>query len=157
LCVGATGFVHADEVETAIGTDVHSVVGLIIQLEGERQGEYRIAIVTVITYVGVAQHDGIGARCYCVLARVFRHRPCGIRFSSRRHRLWHVHAFRQARLGHAGDDSLSQREWNCANGHYQKQVKGTSKKMRFYRRINLFFHSGVTLFGCKKTHVSSVG
>jgi hypothetical protein len=36
--------------------------------------------------------------------------------------------------------SLSQREWNRANGWKQKQVKRTSNKMRLDCGVNLFFH-----------------
>ena len=39
-----------------------------------------------------------------------------------------------------GGGSLPEREWDHANGHKQKQVKGASKKMRFDVLFNLFFH-----------------
>jgi hypothetical protein len=51
------------------------------------------------------------------------------------------------RLGHAAlrGISLRQRQWNCADGHKQKQVKRASKKVRFGGGINLLFHFGVVL------------
>src|SRR5439155_19775228 len=39
-----------------------------------------------------------------------------------------------------GGRSLPEREWDDANSHRQKQVKGASKKMRFDVGISLFFH-----------------
>src|SRR6185369_2855001 len=40
-----------------------------------------------------------------------------------------------------GRGSLPEREWDHANRHKQKQVKGASKKMRFDVWFSLFFHS----------------
>jgi len=39
-----------------------------------------------------------------------------------------------------GGGSLPEREWDHANGHKHKQVKGASKKMRFNGRVSLFFN-----------------
>jgi hypothetical protein len=39
-----------------------------------------------------------------------------------------------------GGGSLPEREWDHANGHKHKQVKGGSKKMRFDVWFSLFFH-----------------
>jgi hypothetical protein len=36
--------------------------------------------------------------------------------------------------------SLCEREWNCADGHKQKQVKHASKKMRFNGRDSALLH-----------------
>ena len=44
--------------------------------------------------------------------------------------------------------SLRQRKWDCADGNKQKQEECASKKMRFQRGVNLFFHS-VTVMGVR--------
>src|SRR5262249_16283320 len=51
----------AYEVESPIGIDVHAVIGLIIQLEGERQADKRRTVIGMITNVGRARHDRIGS------------------------------------------------------------------------------------------------
>jgi hypothetical protein len=45
-----------------------------------------------------------------------------------------------------GGGSLAEREWDHRNGHKQKQVKGTPKKMRFDLGVSLFFHFDLILF-----------
>jgi hypothetical protein len=44
-----------------------------------------------------------------------------------------------------GGGSLPEREWDHANGHKHKQVKGASKKMRFDVWFSLYFHGGLRL------------
>ena len=51
----------------AVGGQVHAGVGLIIQLEVERQRYRRNAVVAMTASISCAWHDGIGAPCYRVL------------------------------------------------------------------------------------------
>jgi hypothetical protein len=46
-----------------------------------------------------------------------------------------------------GGDALPEREWDHANSHKQKKVKGASKKMGFNGGVNLFFHESA--FECE--------
>jgi len=58
----------AYEVESPIGIDVHAVVGLIIQREGERQADKRRAVIDVITGIRRSWHDRVGSRSNRVIA-----------------------------------------------------------------------------------------
>jgi hypothetical protein len=58
----------AYEVESPIGIDVHAVIGLIIQREGERQADKRRAVIGVITGIRRSWHDRVGSRSNRVLA-----------------------------------------------------------------------------------------
>jgi hypothetical protein len=51
--------------------------------------------------------------------------------------------FAHAWLGSAATARLRQREWNCADGQKQKQIKCASNNVSFNGGINLFFHFGV--------------
>jgi hypothetical protein len=59
---------------------------------------------------------------------------------SGRSQIWIARQLRDTSIGSAAIARLRQRDWNCAGGHKQKQVKCTSKKVRFDGRINLSFH-----------------
>ena len=68
-CDVAARFVDRNEIEPSIGADVHTIVGLIVQLERERQCDEGIAVIGVIPDVGIARHDRIGAIGKDVLLR----------------------------------------------------------------------------------------
>lgn len=68
-CDVAARFVNRHEVEAPIGADIYAVKGLIVQLEREWQRHKCIAIVGVITDIGVTWHDRIRSVGYDVLAR----------------------------------------------------------------------------------------
>src|ERR1043166_9027746 len=67
-CEVAARFVNTHEVEAPIGINVNAVVDLVIQLEWERQGDERIAVVNVIPRIGSARHDRVGSWSYGILA-----------------------------------------------------------------------------------------
>src|SRR5262249_25497224 len=54
-------FVNAHKVQAPVRVDVHSVVGLVVKLEGERQSYQRIAVVRVIACVGVTWNNCVRA------------------------------------------------------------------------------------------------
>src|SRR5262249_25134954 len=69
VCDEATRLIRHHKVEPSVGADVHACVCLIIQREWEWQRDWRIAVVTETTDVGIARHDRVGALGYGVLAR----------------------------------------------------------------------------------------
>jgi hypothetical protein len=77
----AARLVRCHEVETSIGADVNTCVGVPIQLEVERQSNKRITVVAVTANVSRSRHDRVGARGYGVLVawarcRRWRWRRC---------------------------------------------------------------------------------
>ncbi len=54
-CDVAARFVDRDKIKPSIGADVHTVIGLIVQLERKRQCHEGIAVIGVITRVGRRQ------------------------------------------------------------------------------------------------------
>ena len=62
-------FVDRHKIKPSIGTDVHSVIGLIVKLERERQWHQGIAVINVVTGVGRARHDRISSLGKDVLLR----------------------------------------------------------------------------------------
>ena len=63
----AARFVDRYKIKPSIRTDVHSVIGLIVQLERKRQWHECIAVINVVTGIGRPRHDRIRSlgEMYC--------------------------------------------------------------------------------------------
>jgi hypothetical protein len=62
------GVIRAHKIEPTTRADVHSIEGLVIQHEWERQRDRCLAPDAVIARVGSSRHDRISSGCYRVLA-----------------------------------------------------------------------------------------
>ena len=76
VCNEAARLIRHHEVEASVRAYVHAGEGLVIQREWEGQRDWRVYVVTVITRIGVARHDRIGAIGYGVLRATRRRGNC---------------------------------------------------------------------------------